>query len=129
MYICQCFEREGLISITIAIVGPCKSGKTSQSKALQALGYAARNVAQEHSFVPTLWQRKGMPDLLVFLDVSYENTLKRSTLRWIESDYERQLVRLKNAREHADLVIDTNVLSQEEVLHVILDAIKKLEEA
>lgn len=96
---------------------------------MQELGYAARNVAQEHSFVPTLWQRKGMPDLLVFLEVSYDNTLKRSTLRWIESDYERQLERLKNARENADLIIDTNVLSQDEVFNTILDAIKKLEES
>jgi deoxyadenosine/deoxycytidine kinase len=93
------------------------------------MGYAARNVAQEHSFVPTLWQRKGMPDLLVFLEVSYDNTLKRSTLRWIESDYERQLERLKHARENADLIIDTNILSQDEVLKVILDAIQKLEKS
>lgn len=108
-------------------MGPCKSGKTTQSKALQALGIEARNVAQEHSFVPTLWQRKGMPDLLVFLDVSYENTLKRSTLRWYESDYERQLVRLNHAKEHADLIVDTNVMDQDAVLKTILDAIAEKE--
>ena len=95
---------------------------------MQALGYAARNVAQEHSFIPTLWKRKGDPDLLVYLDVNYENTLKRSTLRWVKSDYERQIDRLKNAKENADLIIDTNILSQEEVLQKIIEAVAVLEE-
>jgi hypothetical protein len=55
----------------IAVVGPCASGKSLLVQALRARGYNTREVAQEHSYVPTMWQRITQPDLLVYLDVSW----------------------------------------------------------
>ena len=61
----------------IAIVGPCASGKTLLVQALKERGYNAREVRQEHSYVPTMWQRITQPDVLIYLDVSEEIALKR----------------------------------------------------
>jgi len=41
----------------IAVVGPCASGKTRLVQALRERGYNAREVAQNYSHVPTMWQR------------------------------------------------------------------------
>lgn len=65
--------------------------------------------------------------MLVFLEVNYENTLKRSTLQWYESDYLKQLERLANARENANLIINTNNFTQDEVLKIILNEINTIE--
>jgi thymidylate kinase len=67
--------------LTIGLVGPCGAGKTTVAKALRALGYTRiRHIAQEHSYVPTMWQRLVKPNILIFLDVTYENTLVRRNL-------------------------------------------------
>ena len=45
----------------IAIVGVCASGKSTLAKALRERGYNARQVLQEHSYVPYMWQRITRP--------------------------------------------------------------------
>ncbi|MEZ4519960.1 MAG: hypothetical protein R3C44_25080, partial [Chloroflexota bacterium] len=57
--------------LRVAVVGPCASGKSTLIEALRAAGYDARHPAQEHSFVPDMWQRLVSPDVLVYLDLSY----------------------------------------------------------
>ena len=107
--------------VLIGIVGPCKAGKTTLVNNLKARGYQARQIAQEHSFVPAMWQRLTNPDFLVYLDVSYPLTVERGHLNWRNADYEKQLERLKHAREHADLHIQTDPLSADEVLARVIN--------
>lgn len=108
----------------IGIVGPCASGKTTLARGLERLGFPARPIAQEHSFAPAMWQRIANPDLLIYLDVSFANSMKRRPLNWTEADFQEQLRRLEHARENADLLIDTNPLTIEQVLQTVLDFIK-----
>lgn len=100
----------------IAIVGPCAAGKSTLIAGLKPLGYNVRHVAQEHSYSPSMWQRITKPDVLIYLDVSYENSMKRRAQRWSEAEYLEEVRRLSHARQHTDLFIDTNPLSPQEVL-------------
>ena len=109
--------------LTIGLVGPCTSGKSTIRPLLEAAGYRVRHIAQEHSFVLSMWREIANPDVLVFLDVSYPESLKRRNWSWKEAEYEEQLRRLAHAREHADLVVDTDALSPDEVAERILKAI------
>ena len=112
-------------SILIGFVGPCASGKSTITSELEALGYNTRHIAQEHSYVKDMWQRLTNPDMLVFLQASYPVTLKRRNLNWKEKDYIEQQRRLAHAREHADLYINTDDLSIEEIIRQILNFIQK----
>ena len=67
-----------------------------------------------------MWQRITNPDILIFLDVSYENTIIRRSLDWTEGEYQQQLDRLRHARQHADYYLDTNSLGQDEVFKRVL---------
>ena len=91
---------------------------------LEKHNYRAHHIAQEHSYSPTMWQRIVNPDILVFLDVSYQKTLERSDMTWSEKEYQEQQKRLAHAREHADLYILTDNFSEKEVVEKILDYLK-----
>lgn len=88
---------------------------------LEKHNYKAHHIAQEHSYTPTMWQKIVNPDILVFLDVSYQATLERSDMNWSEKEYVEQQKRLSHAREHADIYILTDDFSEEEVIEKILD--------
>lgn len=109
----------------IGVVGPCAAGKTTLVQGLQALGYTCRHIAQEHSYVPDMWRRMSNPDLLIYLEVSYPLTCLRRQLDWTEAEYQEQIRRLSHARQHADLVINTDPLTPQEVLATALDFIQK----
>ncbi len=83
-----------------------------------------RHIAQEHSYVPDMWKRIAKPDILVYLDVNYQNTLSRKNLNWTFEEYQEQLRRLAHARDHADLVVDTNPMSEEEVFQTVANFIE-----
>lgn len=104
----------------IGIVGPCSAGKSTLARALAERGYAARHVAQEHSFAPTMWQVIGHVQVLIFLDVSYPVAQARRPLDWQPADWEEQQRRLGHAREHADLYLHTDNLSIEAVQEQVL---------
>jgi thymidylate kinase len=104
----------------IAIVGPCGAGKTTLSKKLQALGFDARQIAQEHSFAQRMWRILTQPDILIFLDVSFQNASTRKQFHWIRREYSEQLRRLKDARRNCDIYVDTDDLSPDEVLETVL---------
>lgn len=108
----------------IGVVGPCAAGKTTLIAGLRALGYRAKHIAQEHSYVPTMWQKMTNPDILIYLNVSYPQSILRRQLNWTMAEYETQLQRLRHARQHADLEIETDNLTPEQVLAVALDYIK-----
>jgi deoxyadenosine/deoxycytidine kinase len=106
--------------ILIGVVGPCGSGKTTLVAGLQRLGYRTRHIAQEHSYVKDMWQRLTRPDILVFLDASWPVTCCRRTLDWTEAEWQEQQYRLGHARQHADLYLDTDKLSVDEVLQRVV---------
>lgn len=106
--------------LVIGLVGPCASGKTTLTAALRALGFNVRHIAQEHSYVPHMWQKITNPDVLVYLDVSYETSIARCKLDWTEAEYTEQLRRLSHAHQHADIIIHTDPLTPEEVLAKVL---------
>jgi deoxyadenosine/deoxycytidine kinase len=104
----------------IGIVGPCGSGKSTLAARLVERGLSARAIAQEHSYVPAMWQRIANPGLLVFLQASYPACTRRRQLVWTEREYEEQLRRLAHAYAHADLRIDTDSLNPDEVQAAVM---------
>lgn len=106
--------------MTIGVVGPCGAGKSTLVNGLQEHGIRGKNIAQEHSYVPYMWKRLTNPDILVYLGVSYEKSCARRALNWTEEEYAEQLKRLEHAYNHADLVIDTNNLTAQEILDNVI---------
>lgn len=112
----------------IGVVGPCAAGKSTLVSQLQARGILAKNIAQEHSYVPKMWQILTKPDILIYLDVSFHKATQRRRLNWTNEEFERQLIRLEHARNHADLIISTDDLNENEVLDRVLEFISQNED-
>ena len=93
--------------------------------ALDSLGYSTRHIAQEHSYVKDMWKRITNPDILIFLQASFPVTVQRRDLNWTEAEYKEQQRRLAHAREYADLFIETDNLTIQEVLDQVLDFLKR----
>jgi hypothetical protein len=108
----------------IAVVGPCASGKSLLVHALRELGHDAREVAQEHSYVPAMWQHITQPDLLIYLDVSWVVACQRRPTDARSDWWAEQARRLHHARQHADLYIQTDELTPQEVLEATLAFLK-----
>jgi len=104
----------------IAIVGPCAAGKTTLARGLQEHGWPARQIAQEHSYVADMWKRLSRPDLLVFLDASFEICTARKQLNWTRAEYEEQRRRLAHARDNCDVYLNSDALRPEQVLVEVL---------
>ncbi len=108
----------------IGIVGPCGSGKSTLIAGLEKAGLRCRHIAQEHSYVPYMWQRITNPEFLIFLNASFPVCTARRRLNWSEEDFHEQIRRLDHARQHADLVIETDNLSIEGVLQAALSFLR-----
>jgi cytidylate kinase len=108
----------------IAVVGPCASGKTALVERLQNLGYEIRECAQEHSNVPTMWRRISQPDVLIYLDASLAAIAGRRSIDWGAGYLAELNRRLSHARQHCDLYIQTDGLSEEEVLERALEFLR-----
>lgn len=94
---------------------------------LERRGFRCRHIAQEHSHVQAMWQIITKPDLLIYLNSSFAISTARRKLDWREKDYEEQLRRLAHAREHANIIIETDTLTADEVLQKVLDSLITLE--
>jgi cytidylate kinase len=116
-------EPPGTRDLLIGVVGPCAAGKSTLTEGLNQRGYSTRHIAQEHSYVKDMWKRLTNPDMLVFLDASYQATCQRK-LKWNEDEWQEQQRRLQHAREHADLYLITDELSVEEVLQKVIEFIQ-----
>ena len=107
--------------LKIGVVGPCAAGKTTLINGLLDHGYNAKQIAQEHSYVQDMWERMTHPDILIYLDVSYSYTMKRRNFNWSIQEYNTQVDRLRHAREHADIHINTDSLSPQDVLDLVMN--------
>ncbi len=104
----------------IGIVGPCGAGKSTLMQGLKEHGYNARAIAQDHSYVPSMWQQLTNPDVLIFLQASHLVGARRRNMSWTEAEWEEQQRRLRHAREHANLFLDTDALGILDVLQQVL---------
>lgn len=104
----------------IALAGPCGSGKSALAERLRQAGYEATPVAQEHSYVPDMWQRLAHPDVLIYLDASLETIRERLGCAWEECWLELQRLRLHHAREHCDLYLPTDGRSLDQLVEEVL---------
>jgi cytidylate kinase len=105
----------------IAVVGPCAAGKSSLVRRLKARGYNARSVAQDHSYVPNMWRRITDPDLLIFLDAELSSIVRRRHIAWGERYLNDERHRLRHARQHCDLYLPTDDLTEEQVAQQVID--------
>jgi len=110
----------------IAVVGVCAAGKTTLAGALRARGLDVRQVLQEHSYVPSMWQRITKPDLLVYLDASLDTVRNRKNdPEWPEWLYGEQVKRLRHARACCDLYLQTDSLTPAQVLERTLGFLER----
>lgn len=107
--------------LKIGVVGPCGAGKSTLIRQLKQHGLRVHHIAQEHSYVPHMWQRITNPDVLIFLDVSFAEATRRRSLCWNEGEYLEQQRRLSHAREHADLIVETDGIASEEVARRVME--------
>jgi ATPase subunit of ABC transporter with duplicated ATPase domains len=110
-----------LTSLRIGIVGPCTAGKSTLIQLLTQYGITARHIAQEHSYVPYMWQRLTNPDVLIFLDVSYPVSMERRKINWNLKEYQEQQRRLAHARAHTDCYILTDPYTADEVASMVME--------
>lgn len=103
--------------VSVKLVGICGSGKSTLARGLQMLGYDARQVSQEHSGVPDLWQRRHPADVLIYLDASGSAARRRYPHLNLTDDYlDEQRRRLAHARAHANCYLLTDGLTPAQVL-------------
>ena len=103
----------------IVVVGPCAAGKSTLVTALRLFGYDARVSGQEHSEISSLW-RHSRPDVLIALEVDIAAVRRRRSEQWPEWLLQRQIERLRDAEEVADLTIDTSRLDQRAVFERVV---------
>jgi deoxyadenosine/deoxycytidine kinase len=109
----------------IGIVGPCGAGKSTIAAGLKKAGLNIKPICQEHSYVPSMWQRITKPDVLVFLDASHAETIQRKRLNWTMEEYQEQHRRLLHARQHADIYLFTDGSTPVETMRELLSALRE----
>jgi len=110
------------VIMRIVVVGPCASGKSAVAAALESAGYDVTCVAQEHSYIPDLWQR-GQPEMLIYLDAGLDTIRRRRRIDWGEAELTEQRARLAHARQRCDFYLKTDGLSLDKVVRRTLRAI------
>ncbi len=114
------------MAVSVVVVGACGTGKSTLVEALQALGYDARVVAQEHSAIANLWAHGGLPDALIVLDASPAVISKRRHNDFPAWLYEQQRERLRSAEEHATLYLHTDTLVPDMVRQQVVAHLQQL---
>jgi deoxyadenosine/deoxycytidine kinase len=114
-------EPDRCLQKRIGVVGPCTAGKSTLINRLIQAGIQARHIAQEHSYVPYMWQHLTNPDVLIYLDVSFPVSLQRRKFTWTLAEYEEQLHRLRHARENAHFYLHTDPYTPDEVSALVIE--------
>ena len=104
----------------IVVVGPCAAGKSTLVQALRERGYHAREVQQEHSGVPYLWQHFQPLDVLIYLDARLATIAERRTIDFSDDYLDELRYRLRHARQNCDLYLQTDGLTAQEVLEKVV---------
>ena len=107
----------------VVVVGPDAAGKTELVQRLRALGYNARSCAQDHSYVPDMWQRLSRPDFLVYVDARLETIARRRAIDWGQKRLDELNARLAHARAHCDLYLPTDDLEPGDVVDQVRAAL------
>ena len=110
----------------LGVVGPCAAGKSTLVDQLRAKGFSAKHIAQEHSYVADMWAKIAQPDILIYLDVSYEISCERNRFIWSQKIYNNQEERLAHAKVNADLYLDTDNLTPAEVFETVVSFLENL---
>ncbi len=115
-------DEDACSKLSIVVVGPCASGKTTLVNGLIARGFAsARVVAQEHSGVLTLWSWRGRPAVLIYLDVQTATMNRRQgRADWTDEARAEQVARLASARDACDVYLPTDELTIPQVLDTVI---------
>lgn len=109
----------------IKIVGTSAAGKSTLVRKLREAGYNAQPVSQEHSQVPNLWQQFDPPSILIYLEIDLDGQRgRRPDVSWDRKMLLREQERLRHARDHADLRINTSEMPEESVLELALTYLK-----
>lgn len=108
----------------VVVVGPCSSGKSTIVHRLREHGIDAYAVSQEHSIIARLWDHQH-PDALVYLHVDYRVVQQRRGTTWPRWIYDAQVERLRDARKHATIELDTGELSPDKTVEHIIDALRR----
>lgn len=103
----------------IGVVGNCASGKTTLVQGLSRQGWRAVNIPQEHSVSPRFWRRLQV-DYLVSLSCTLATAKSRRRIPWGQERLDAQAEKLNDARQHCQLHLDTDHLTIEQVLQVVL---------
>ncbi len=99
----------------VKVVGVCAAGKTTLITCLRSLGYRARQIAQEHSDVPSLWRRFRPAQVTLFLDASDAVVRRRRPGNVLVTLLPTERKRLLDVRQGADFYLLTDALTPEEV--------------
>lgn len=112
----------------VGVVGPCTAGKSTLIHNLDGrYQVELRHKAQEHSYVQDMWQRIHPPNWLVFLDVTFTESLRRNPrINWNVDEYHEQQRRLAHARAHADLYLPTDGLTPQLVMEQVAVFLEKV---
>lgn len=108
----------------VVVVGPCVSGKTTLVSRLKEEGIQARCVAQEHTIIPELY-RHGPSDMVVYLDVSYEEAARRRPIDWGPERLKKQKSFMESCRRAADMYVHTDGLGVEEVVKQVVGVVRQ----
>ncbi len=93
----------------IALVGVCGAGKSTVVRLLRERGYRIREIHQEHSYVPHMWRTIHPPEVLIYLDASWDEVHRRRPHSlYTEAYYHELVARLRDARAHADVYVLTD---------------------
>ena len=66
-----------------------------------------------------MWQAISRPDVLIYLDASDDATRRRGQRHYVQGYEQIQRGRLAHARANCDLCVNTNDLSEAEVLETV----------
>jgi len=105
----------------VVLVGICGSGKSTLARELIRLGHEVKECRQEHSGVPYMWRVLSCPDVLIFLDASEEEVIRRGRHFYTSGIVEEQRKRLAHARAHCDLYVWTDGQSPAQVLQQVTE--------
>ena len=105
----------------IKVVGISAAGKSTLIRGLRNLGYDAHPISQEHSGMPDLWRQYGEPTVLIFLEIDLAGQqARRPDVAWTAKALHEEQLRLKHARDHAQLRISTSQMEPAQVLKLAL---------